>query len=138
MAEKTGLFGRSSRILKSQDFVRVSRKGRRRASSEFVVLSVVEPNCPGRTTPDPRLGLSTSRAVGNAVVRNRIRRQVREWFRKERQKLPAYLDLVIIARKRASSLETAEIFRSLDLLVSPLSGNLESFAKGSVQKRTLS
>ena len=138
MAEKTGLFGRSSRILKSQDFVRVSRKGQRRASSEFVVLSVVEPSCPGRTTRDPRLGLSTSRAVGNAVVRNRIRRQVREWFRREREKLPASLDLVVIARKRAATLETAEIFRSLDRLVSPLSENLESLAKGSIEKRKLS
>ncbi|MFL2936305.1 MAG: ribonuclease P protein component [Myxococcota bacterium] len=138
MVEKTGLFGRSSRILKSQDFVRVSRKGQRRASSEFVLLSVIEPNCPGRSTADPRLGLSTSRAVGNAVVRNRIRRQVREWFRRERGTLPASLDLVVIARKRAAQLDTVDVFRSLDRLVSPLVKNPENLTQGNTEKRTLS
>ncbi len=117
MGEKTGRFGRSSRLLKSQDYARLSRRGRRRSSSEFVILSEVEPDSPGRSHVEPRLGLSTSRSVGNAVVRNRIRRQVREWFRKERDKLPASLDLVVIARKRAADLESREVFRSLDRLI---------------------
>ena len=119
MVEKTGPFGRSSRILESKDFVRVSRKGKRRASSEFVLLSTIAPDSPGRDTSDPRLGLSTSRSVGNAVVRNRIRRQVREWFRREKKKLPASLDLVVIARKRAASLDTVDVFHSLDRLAGP-------------------
>ncbi|MCH2185480.1 ribonuclease P protein component, partial [Myxococcota bacterium] len=62
-------------------------------------------------------GLSTSRKVGNAVVRNRIRRQVREWFREKRHALPKSLDLVVIARKQAAHRTSGDLQRSLDLLV---------------------
>jgi ribonuclease P protein component len=45
-----------------------------------------------------RLGLSVSRRVGNAVVRNRWKRRLREAFRLLRQDLPAGFDLVVIVR----------------------------------------
>ena len=61
--------------------------------------------------------MATSRSVGNAVVRNRIRRQVREWFRSKRGSLPDSLDLVVIARKRAAQMDHTELHRSLDGLV---------------------
>ena len=117
MGEKTGLFGRSSRLLQSRDYTRVSRLGERRSNRAFVVLSTIAPHSPGRTTLEPRLGMATSRSVGNAVVRNRIRRQVREWFRSKRGSLPDSLDLVVIARKRAAQMDHTELHRSLDGLV---------------------
>jgi len=46
----------------------------------------------------PRLGLSTSRKMGNAVRRNRIRRLLREAFRHLQHDLPAGYDLVIVVR----------------------------------------
>ncbi len=45
-----------------------------------------------------RLGLSVSRKIGNAVVRNRFRRLYREAFRLTRQDMPTGLDLVLIPR----------------------------------------
>ncbi len=45
-----------------------------------------------------RLGMAVSRRVGNAVVRNRIRRLIRESFRLLQHDLPAGYDLVVIAR----------------------------------------
>jgi ribonuclease P protein component len=46
----------------------------------------------------PRIGLSTSRKVGNAVRRNRIRRLLREAFRLMRHDLPHGYDLVVVVR----------------------------------------
>lgn len=48
-----------------------------------------------------RLGLSVSRKVGNAVVRNRWKRLIREAFRTSTGRLPANLDLVVIPRAPA-------------------------------------
>ena len=48
--------------------------------------------------PHPRLGLSVSRKVGNAVTRNRIKRRLREAFRLHQHDLPAGYDFVIVVR----------------------------------------
>jgi ribonuclease P protein component len=65
----------------------------------------------------PRLGVTVSRRVGNAVVRNRIKRGVREWFRRSRKGLEERVDLVVIARASARELSTQEISVVLDRMV---------------------
>jgi ribonuclease P protein component len=53
--------------------------------------------------------------VGNAVVRNRIKRGIREWFRRRRDSFPAPWDLVVIARRGSSRLiETGAVGTALD------------------------
>ena len=56
-----------------------------------------------------RLGITVSRKVGNAVVRNRLKRRIREWFRSERDRLREPLDLVVIARPQAAALSGTEL-----------------------------
>ena len=51
--------------------------------------------------PHPRWGLSVSRKVGGAVVRNRWKRLLREAFRLAREQLPVGVDLVVIPRPNA-------------------------------------
>lgn len=60
-----------------------------------------------------RVGLTVSKKVGNAVTRNRIKRFIREATRRGRW-LPADLDVVVVAKRRAASLSGAdEVSREL-------------------------
>jgi len=68
---------RRNRLSRSRDFDAVYRQGRS-TSTRFLVLYWFErEEEPG----EPRLGLAVPRATGNAVVRNRIKRQLREIWR---------------------------------------------------------
>lgn len=58
-----------------------------------------------------RLGLTTGVKLGGAVVRNRIRRRLREIYRTNEDKLGRGWDLVIVARKRAAFASYAEMER---------------------------
>ncbi len=56
-----------------------------------------------------RLGLSVSRKVGNAVKRNRVKRLIRELFRKNKDKFPKGYDIVFIPRKGFSTLKLNDL-----------------------------
>ena len=89
----------------------MARLGQRIASEHFVILLMRrEPEKPGDS---PRLGVTVSARVGNAVVRNRVKRGVREWFRRSRRLLDAQRDLVVIARQGAATLRPREISQEL-------------------------
>lgn len=84
----------------------------------------------GATDERSRLGITVSRRVGNAVVRNRLKRRVRECYRlKLRAMLPAGVEMVVIARKGAGELEwmaiDAELLASVANLSRKLGGNLK-------------
>jgi ribonuclease P protein component len=73
--------------------------------------------------PFPRLGLSVSRKVGNAVVRNRWKRRIREAFRLHQASLPAGVDLVVRPQKGAQ-LDYHAIAASLPALAERISRRL--------------
>jgi ribonuclease P protein component len=85
---------RRNRLSRSRDFDAVYRQGRS-TSTRFLVLYWFErEDDPG----EPRLGLAVPRAAGNAVVRNRIKRQLREVWRARLEELPGDRDYVLIVR----------------------------------------
>lgn len=94
------------RLRSPSDFQRVYRR-RCVASDDLLVVHSCE-NDLGR----PRLGLSVSRKVGGAVVRNRWKRLLREAFRLRRLQLPLGVDLVIVPRAIAPP-ELSAIMESL-------------------------
>ncbi len=67
----------------------------------------------------PRFGLTVSRKVGNAVVRNRVKRWLREVLRHRKHRV-ADVDVVIIARRNAGSAGLAELGRQIDRALVPL------------------
>jgi ribonuclease P protein component len=128
--QKTGPFLRSNRLLDSKDYVRVLRRGRRRSSRDLVVITTKneEPFSKNSQLPEllrsgSRLGITASRKLGNAVVRNRFKRRVRSWFRHRRGEFHEDVDLVVIARPSASLLTLDELdvrlSRLLDLPAAP-------------------
>lgn len=85
-------FSKSRRLRHRADFAAVFETKVREARGPLVVYA--RPNDLGHA----RLGLSTSRKVGTAARRNRIRRLLREAFRHLQHDLPAGYDLLIVVR----------------------------------------
>ena len=59
--------------------------------------------------PVRRIGITASRKVGPAVARNRIKRGVREWFRRSRNDFEGDVDVVVIARRSATELSGPQL-----------------------------
>lgn len=86
------------------EFLRAQKGGRRLHAAHFTVILY------DRGDDQPaRLGLVTSRKVGNAVQRNRLRRVMREVFRRDPSRYPPGHDVVMLAKEGASSLDAEAI-----------------------------
>jgi ribonuclease P protein component len=104
-------FPPSRRLLSTAEFTRVFRSGRRRSDSCFTVIVA-----PGASSV-ARLGVAVSRKVSkSAVQRNRIKRLVRESFRKRSADLPA-IDIVVMARPGAAECDNFRLTHSFNALL---------------------
>jgi len=105
---------RADRLRSPKDFVRVRREGHRHSSAHFVAqIAPARPAADASTTARGSLGLAVSRRVGNAVARNRVKRLLREWYRRCRVALSPASDLVVIARPGAARLDAGGVAREL-------------------------
>ena len=95
--------GKRTRLTDSPEFERVYRQGAAYRGKLFSVHAF--PNELG----SPRLGLSVSRRVGNAVTRNTVRRRLREVFYAALHQVPGDLDLVVSARPAAAEATFREL-----------------------------
>ncbi len=99
---------RQARLLAGSAFSRVFATRKARSNRYFTIHYA--------PADKPRLGMAVSRRVSNkAVVRNRIRRQIRESFRHQRALVKA-MDYVVVARKAAADVDNAGLREALDQL----------------------
>jgi ribonuclease P protein component len=102
--ERTGGFPRSSRLLKHADFQAVYQQGRKSFSGN---LSAVYRTRRDAVASGPRVGFTVSKALGGAVVRNRIRRRLRSAVQKNLRELSRPLDIVLHPRKSVLDMDFA-------------------------------
>jgi ribonuclease P protein component len=100
-------FPKSARLLARRDFLFLQKRGKRRHCPHFVVLTA-----PARQ-PWPRLGVTVSRRFGKAVVRNRMKRMLREFFRQYQVDIIPAQDIVIIPKAGAETLSFSHIVEEL-------------------------
>ena len=89
-------------------FRRIYRKGQSSVQPALVVYC--QKNRQGKT----RLGVTVSTKLGKAVVRNRVRRRIREIFRLSQGKMKQGYDCIVVARTRAAHADYWELKRAFE------------------------
>jgi ribonuclease P protein component len=102
------LFPRSSRLKLPGEFARAKAQGRRLVCG--CLIANVLPRLPSQTS---RLGVVTSKKIGNAVARSRARRLLRECFRLHQRDLARPVDLVLVARPSIAGKKLADVEKDL-------------------------
>ena len=99
-------FPRSSRMKLPGDFARARERGQRWVSGCLIANVLARPG--GSAS---RLGVVTSKKIGDAVARSRARRLLRESFRLHQHDLTGAVDLVLVARPSIAGRKFAEVER---------------------------
>ena len=111
MIKEAYTFPRHVRLLSSRDFQTVFRDNTCRSSDQIWTLLARQNNF-----TDARLGMAISKRVLNrAVDRNRIKRIVRESFRRHKQELCG-MDVIVMCKQGVKQMENMELFDSLNVL----------------------
>ena len=98
----------TSTIKQNYEFRRLYSKGKSCANAYLVVYC--RKNRAGRS----RIGYTVSNKVGHAVVRNRVRRRIREIFRLSQGKMKQGYDIIVVARTRAAHADYWELKRAFE------------------------
>ncbi|SDJ55849.1 ribonuclease P protein component [Salimicrobium halophilum] len=95
------------RIKKNKEFQNVFKNGKSFANRQLVLYYLQ------KDQPHFRIGLSVSKRIGNAVMRNQVKRYLRQAFHELEEDVKADYDLVVIARKPVNTMDYHEIKKSL-------------------------
>lgn len=101
-----------NRLRKSRDFELVAKEGLKR-HNEYLVINYRDRGDNKAT----RLGIITTRRLGKATRRNRLRRLVREAFRLSLSDIKRGFDIVVVVREKAKNCDSKTIFSSFRSLV---------------------
>jgi len=101
-------FPKGVRIRKRAEYLEIQRTGVAVHSRLLVGIVRRAEGCAAT-----RLGITTTKKIGTAVVRNRIRRLIREAFRRNRGALPPNADIVVVAKRASVDCTAAAIAQDL-------------------------
>ena len=90
-------FTRAMRVRRRSEYLAIQGGGRRFTGDHYMMFARR-----GAGDASARVGVTVSRKVGNAVLRNKVKRWVRESCRRMRGELPVGVDLVVVARPSAA------------------------------------
>ncbi|CAB5146073.1 Ribonuclease P protein component (EC [Olavius algarvensis associated proteobacterium Delta 3] len=110
-------FTKADRLRKRSEFLYLAEIGRRIQNRYFVAVFAS-----GRSDRS-RLGITVTRRVGNAVHRNRIKRWIRECFRRHRARLQGTWDINVIAKNGAVNLASEDAYRCIGELFDEISSS---------------
>ena len=99
---------KSYRIKKETEFQKVFEKKNSYANKKFVVYVYDKPN-----QPHFRVGISVGKKIGNAVMRNYMKRRIRQSLLELKPVLRSDVDFLVIARPQSSGLAMAEVKKEL-------------------------
>lgn len=108
-ARRPESFGRDRRVLRRAEYLATYATGRRHVGRWLVFF--VRPG----TGATARLGVTITKKTGTAVVRNRLRRRLRELFRRA-SAFPERVDVVVNVRPGAEKAEFSELSRDFEKL----------------------
>ena len=98
---------KSFRVKKEKDFNAIFKEGESVANRRFVIYRLAN------SQEHFRVGLSVSKKLGNAVMRNQIKRRIRHILIDHRNELVDNIDFIVIARKGVENLDYAELEKNL-------------------------
>ncbi|MFJ7421789.1 ribonuclease P protein component [Streptomyces uncialis] len=113
------------RLRRREDFATAVRRGRRAGRPLLVVhlrSGATDPHAPGESVPLSRAGFVVSKAVGNAVVRNTVKRRLRHLMRERIDLLPPGSLVVVRALPGAGDADHPDLARDLDAALQRLLG----------------
>ncbi|MFM9445186.1 ribonuclease P protein component [Streptomyces acidiscabies] len=114
-----------NRLRRREDFATAVRRGRRAGRPTLVVhlrSDAMDPHAPGESAPPTRAGFVVSKAVGNAVVRNTVKRRLRHLMRERIASLPPGSLVVVRALPGSGDAGHAQLAQDLDAALRRLLG----------------
>jgi len=113
-------YPKSARLLKPQQFRQTYDQGSKHGCPLFVAFHF------DRGDLEPaRFGFTTPRALGKSVVRNRLKRRLRECVRLRRERFPYGFDVVFNPRKALLAAPWSEVERHVEKLLERLNTKRE-------------